>query len=217
MRAYRPTYKDKTGKTKQISKWWIELRDCNKHVKRFRGLATREATIELGKKIMRLRDYKIAGLPYDSESMNWISNVPSWVHARLIALGLLSTEHINKRDLLYGTVPPKKLHISAFFYIARTAKEITNHVYKLGIAKEITSHIYKVGIAKQLYKRACGLNNSGPIAIEIIHSVRTRRARCIEQAIKCAFIEQRKQGEWFYFSPEDITTIIQFANDYANK
>jgi len=94
MRLFKPTYKDKKGKTKKVSKWWIELRDHNEIVRRFAGFPDKTATEALGQQIQRLISYKVAGLPPDPQLVHWLEQVPVKLRQRFAEIGLLQADRV---------------------------------------------------------------------------------------------------------------------------
>ena len=91
MRVFRQTYKDKDGKTKQVSKWWIELRDQNQIVRRFSGFADKRQTGLLGRQIERLINYKVAGEQPDPQLARWLEDTSGKIRDKLVKFGILDS------------------------------------------------------------------------------------------------------------------------------
>jgi len=96
MRLFKPTYKDKNGKTKQVSKWWVELRDHKEVVRRFAGLRDKGQSELLGRQIQRLINYKVAGEQLDPHLSRWLEqDCPQKLRLRLADIGLLDKQKLN--------------------------------------------------------------------------------------------------------------------------
>ncbi len=92
MRVFKPKYRDKrTGKSKPVSKWWIELRDHLQVIRRFSGCTDKKATEALGKQIERLVSCKIAGQQPGPELSRWLEGISEKLTDRLVKVGLLDT------------------------------------------------------------------------------------------------------------------------------
>jgi len=107
MRLFKPTYKDKKGKTKKVSKWWIELRDHNEIVRRFAGFPDKVATEEIGRNIQRLISFRAANLPPDAQLVLWLEQAPEKLRKRFAEIGLL------RADMVAASKPLSE-HISDF-------------------------------------------------------------------------------------------------------
>ncbi len=89
MRLFRPTYKGKDGKSKKVSKFWIELRDHLYTVRRFPAFADKGQSELLGRQIERLINYKVAGEQPDARLSRWLEGVPEKLRDRFVSIGLL--------------------------------------------------------------------------------------------------------------------------------
>jgi integrase len=107
MRLYKPTFKDKRGKTKEVKRWWIELTD--KREKRFRRVLRLPALEEeglsrtLGDKVAKLINHAAINEP-DPDLLTWFENyAPKKLQERLSDIGLLlrSTRDADKPLLDY--------------------------------------------------------------------------------------------------------------------
>jgi len=101
MRLFKPTYRDKkTGKTRTVAKWWIELRDHLQIVRRFPAFKDKAQSAALGRRIERLATCRISGDPPDRELTEWLERVPPKLLARFVKTGLLdSTQAAGKKPL----------------------------------------------------------------------------------------------------------------------
>lgn len=93
MRLFRPTYRDKNGKTTKVKKWWIETRDHLGTIRRFAGDTDKKTTLLLGQQIERLIGYKRVNERPDKLS-DWLNNIPSKMRRRFAEIGLLDPERV---------------------------------------------------------------------------------------------------------------------------
>ncbi len=55
MRLFKPTYRDKhSGKIRKVKKWWIELKDHNRTIRRFPAFTDKDQSRLFGNKIQKL-------------------------------------------------------------------------------------------------------------------------------------------------------------------
>jgi len=91
MRLFKPTYKNKkNGKTKQVSKWWVELRH-NETVRRFAGERDKAATEAIGRNIEKLIGLYHAGEPPSTQLVLWLNQAPVKLREQLVRIGLLDS------------------------------------------------------------------------------------------------------------------------------
>jgi len=93
MRVCKSTYRDKNGKTKKCSKWWIELRDHNRILRHFPGYPgndrAEKLTQQLGDKIQELINYRSVPTQPPAALLGWLENVSEPVSKRLTDYGLI--------------------------------------------------------------------------------------------------------------------------------
>ena len=93
MRIWRPRYRDKkTGRMKDVNKFWIEVKDHEGHTRRFPGSTNRAITESKGRKIQRLVDRREAGEPLDIELIQWLERIPDKLRDRFVEIGLLDRQ-----------------------------------------------------------------------------------------------------------------------------
>jgi len=77
MRVFRTSYRDKkTGETKQVRKWYIELRDHMQTTRRFPAFTDKKQSEDLGRQIERLVSYKVSGEQPDPQLSRWLEGIP---------------------------------------------------------------------------------------------------------------------------------------------
>lgn len=89
MRVFRVSYRDKNGKTKKVSKWWIELRDHLQTVRRFPAFRDKAQSELLGRQIERLVNYKVAGEQPDPKLSRWLEQISDKLRDRFVKIGLI--------------------------------------------------------------------------------------------------------------------------------
>ena len=91
MRVFRSTYRTRDGKTKKTAKWYIEIRDHIRVVRRFTGFTDRKQTESLGRQIERLANCRAAGDGLDADLSRWLEHVPQQLRDRFVEIGLLDS------------------------------------------------------------------------------------------------------------------------------
>lgn len=77
MRLFKPKYKDKHGKTKQVNKFWLEFRDPNGIVQRWSLATTEQDVAEITKsQINSLNEWAKQGLPPPKDLLRWSQQQP---------------------------------------------------------------------------------------------------------------------------------------------
>jgi integrase len=76
MRVFRQQYKDRNGKTQPSAKWYVELRNHRRIVCRFPGFTDKGATAEMGRRLRKLIEWRIAGGSLDAEMSKWLESTP---------------------------------------------------------------------------------------------------------------------------------------------
>lgn len=96
MRLYKPKYKDRNGKTKQVEKWWIEFRDPNGIVQRW-GLSTTDQDVaEITKsQINSLNEWAKKGLSVSDDLVKWVRRQGSKLREKIYDAGLLPAGQTN--------------------------------------------------------------------------------------------------------------------------
>ena len=94
-RVFRTTYTDHNGKTRQAAKWYVEFRDHNERPRRLPAFASKAASEETGRNLVRLVDYhKATGGQTDPALSRWLTTLPRRTRDKLVSIGLLSPERV---------------------------------------------------------------------------------------------------------------------------
>ena len=94
MRVYKPKWKDAEGKSTIYGNWYIEIRDHLETVRRFKGFENKKATEELGRKLERLVQYRVAGEEPDVLMVRWLETLPERLRDKLAAIGVLDQKRV---------------------------------------------------------------------------------------------------------------------------
>jgi len=92
MRVFRQQYKYRNGETKSSAKWYVEIKDHHDAVKRIPGFTDKTATLELGRKLMRLVSIRVAHDPPNAELIRWLEGLPATLRNRIADLGLVDSQ-----------------------------------------------------------------------------------------------------------------------------
>jgi integrase len=105
MRVYRATYKDRDGKQRKSSKWYLDVFDHNRLRHKIPAFADKRLSEGLGRNIEALVNCRIAGLEPDAKLNQWIETVPDSLLKKFVSWGLIDgqrteitkplTEHIS--------------------------------------------------------------------------------------------------------------------------
>jgi len=107
MRVFRTSYKARDGTTKEAARWYIELRDHLRTVRRFVGFTDKVQSRRLGEKIERLAVCRENREPLDRELSEWIAGIPEKLKLRFVAIGLLDSQRV-------ASAKPLREHLDDF-------------------------------------------------------------------------------------------------------
>ncbi len=95
MHVFKPTITttkaDGTKAAREGAKWWIEFKDASEIRRRVAAFTDKAASEELGRKIMRLADFKRLGEKPDAGLSKFLEALPVKLRERLTAWGLLDS------------------------------------------------------------------------------------------------------------------------------
>ena len=94
MRVFKATYKDRQGRQRESSKWYVEFSDHGEKVRRLPGFTDKSETEKLGRKIKRLVCCRANHEPLDLELSKWVEAMPSAVRKGLARIGLLEAKTV---------------------------------------------------------------------------------------------------------------------------
>src|SRR5262245_14303321 len=94
-RIFKTTYKDKSGRTKEAAKWYVEFRDHLETVRRLPAFTSKAASEEMGRNLIKLVAYfKGSGGQVDPSLTAWLTTLPRSAREKLVAIGLLAPERV---------------------------------------------------------------------------------------------------------------------------
>ena len=100
-RVFKTSYKDRKGKKRESSRWYIEFRCQHGLPKRCPAFTSKAASEELGRNIEKLVGYfKGSGGQTDPALAGWLAGLPADVHAYLIRIGLIPSERAAAKKTL---------------------------------------------------------------------------------------------------------------------
>jgi integrase len=88
MRIFKPKYKQ-DGQVRTAERFYLQFRDHNKQIRRFRGFTSRSDTEKLGGMIHKLIRFKVANQPLDAELVRFIEGTDSVLRNQFVRYGLL--------------------------------------------------------------------------------------------------------------------------------
>jgi len=120
MRVFKPYYY-RNGRRHQVKKWWIEFRD-HLHIRRRVAAFTDKAQSEaLGRKIVKLANYKAAGEYPDATLSRWLEQIPNKLQSRLAEFALLDTNKMAATKVLTE-------HVDDFIASLKAKERAKKHV-----------------------------------------------------------------------------------------
>jgi hypothetical protein len=93
-------YKENNKKTKQLKKWYVEVRDHMGIVRNFPAFTDKKQSVKLGEKIERLVVFRLNNEPLDRDLSEWLEQVPAKLLNRLIKIGLIDSRRAAVGKLL---------------------------------------------------------------------------------------------------------------------
>jgi integrase len=100
MRTFKTTWTDKKGNKISTKKWYIEFRDHLKIIRRLTAFTDESLSEVLGRKIVKLVNYKIAGENLDPQLSRWLEQIPTRLRNRFVEIGLIDNTRASAGKLL---------------------------------------------------------------------------------------------------------------------
>ncbi len=89
MRVFRTSYRTRAGTVKEASRWYIELRDHLRTVRRFPAFTDKGQSQKLGEKIEKLVTCRENREAPDRELSRWLEQIPGRLRDQLARIGLI--------------------------------------------------------------------------------------------------------------------------------
>lgn len=101
-RLYKPKYRDKKGKKKQVAKWWIEFR-CPMRIVRRWSLSTTDKNVAeiVASQIDSLNEWAKQGLPPTKDLLRWAQHQKPKLYDKMYSAGILG----NHCSYNYKSIP----------------------------------------------------------------------------------------------------------------
>ncbi len=100
-RVFKTSFKNRKGKRQEATKWYVEFRDHLETTRRLPAFASKAASEELGRNVVKLVAYhKASGGQTDPALTRWLSGLPAQTRVKLVSIGLLDPERVATSKLL---------------------------------------------------------------------------------------------------------------------
>ena len=131
-RVFKTTYKDRKGKTQEAAKWYVEFRDHLDTVRRLPGFASKSASEEMGRNLLRLVEFnKGTGGQVDPALSRWLTGLPETIKTKLAEIGLLDRERVAVTKLLVDHLADWTKALEAKANSPAHVQTLTNRVRKI--------------------------------------------------------------------------------------
>src|SRR5260221_2015090 len=94
MRTYKPTYRDRSGRTREAARWAVELRDADGNPRRIAACRDKGASEELGRKVDRIVEILGAGQELPTDLARWVEELSPGRRATLAKVGVLDARRM---------------------------------------------------------------------------------------------------------------------------
>jgi len=89
MRVFRSTYKDREGRKRKTSKWYIEFKDHLELTRRLPAFTDKRQSEALGRQIETLVASKVSGEQPDTQLARWLESIPAKMREKFVKIGLI--------------------------------------------------------------------------------------------------------------------------------
>jgi len=129
---------------------------------------------------------------YPARIMDDLSLLEKWIYLRLdgnssMTVGLSFIDYIDDED-----------EDNRYIYIASDGNK------------------YKIGVSVNTYSRVSSLNTDNPKEVKIIYSKKFKNASKVEHKIHENFKSNRVKGEWFNFTENELSNVINYIKNYQD-
>ncbi len=100
MRVFRQQYKDRTGKTRESAKWYVEVKDHLDVVRRMPDFTDKALTAELGRRIQKLVAVRVLGDILPPDLAAWVERLPQDIRDRLAQTGMVDPQTVASSNTL---------------------------------------------------------------------------------------------------------------------
>jgi hypothetical protein len=103
MRVFRPTYRDRSGRKRKTSKFYIEFKDNLELIRRLPAFPDKRQSEALGRQIEKLVACKLNN-EQDPQLARWLENIPAKMRERFVKIGLIDSTRAAASKLLKGHI-----------------------------------------------------------------------------------------------------------------
>ncbi len=100
MRDFKTTWTERKGNKVPTCNWYIEFRDNLQIVRRLTAFTDKSLSEALGRKIVKLVNYKIAGENLDPQLSRWLEQIPARLRNKFVEIGLIDNKRAAAGKLL---------------------------------------------------------------------------------------------------------------------
>lgn len=129
MRIFKQQYKTKSGRMKQCSKYYIELKDHLGVLRKYPGFSDKRLTFALGSRIELLTAFKRAGQPPDAQICEWLQGISKKLSDRLAKIGLIDMNRVAAGRPLIEHLNDYRLSIGDITQHARTSYSALKKIF----------------------------------------------------------------------------------------
>ncbi len=175
MRVFRTSYKDRTGRKREASRWYVEFKDHLDTVRRLPAFTSKAASEEMGRNLEKLVAYhRATGGQTDPKLSEWLVGLPPRTRDRLVAIGLLDSERV-------GVGKPLADHLDDFTDALRGKGDTEKQI------RQLTQRIRKVCLG-------CGFKTFGDIsAAAVWRFIGKLRDDCYKTRTRCHYLGAVRQ------------------------
>jgi len=154
MRVYKAKYKDREGKKKKSTKWYIDFFDHNKLRHKIPAFADKRLSEGLGRNIESLVNCRISGLEPDAKLNQWLETLPDSLLKKFVSWGLIQGQRTEFTKPLTQHISDyiKTLEAKGFSkgYIRHTKKRLEKIIAgcRFSYFRDITKSAVEIYIGK---------------------------------------------------------------------
>ena len=95
MRLFKATYKNRADEKCKSKKWYLDFSDHLGRRHKIPAFESKKQSDALGRRIEELVSSKFAGQKPDTESQNWLNNLPHKFTQKLVSWGIIDEHRVS--------------------------------------------------------------------------------------------------------------------------
>ena len=162
MRVFQTSYKDRNGKRRTASRWYVETKDHLGIVRRIPAFTDKRASESFGRQVESLVALRIQGEQLDSGLIRWLEGLPAKARERLATIGLLEPHRVASAKTLKAHQADYEQSLRDSDTTPAYVKKTVNRVTAVfdGIGAKFLSDVKAPAVSRYLAaRRADGLSN----------------------------------------------------------